>query len=118
MILSDDREMRLLFELIFEKEGYECILAETSTEALSHLQALDIDFGFFDLSLPNESESGWDFYLQLKGDPNLSKIPIIIYTASRNEKLPNPDDYGDALFTKPLQIKDMLARIEEVLKKD
>lgn len=115
LIIGDDQDQRTMVQFVLEREGYECVIATSIQEATSHLKSLDINVIFLDLPLGSEPD-GWDFYIELKTDPNFYRIPAVVYTSRiYKESLPNPSDYGDQLFTKPMDIQKLLEVIEGFL---
>jgi DNA-binding response OmpR family regulator len=116
LILSDDPHQRTLFQLVFEREGYETLTVTTVKEALSQLKGAEIDLFLMDLPLEGGGLAGWDFYKSLKTDPDLRNIPIVVYTARfpTDGSVPNPKEYGDEYLVKPLPIKELLTYIRKL----
>ena len=59
---------------------------------------------------------GWGFYKDLKDNQNFCEIPIIVYTAiyHKSETRPDPRDYGDTLYTMPIDITDLRNQAREL----
>lgn len=85
LIVDDDADDRKLFiEAVKEiDEAIECISAKDGKHALELLSTLYPlpDFIFLDLRMPRYN--GKKFLHEVKKDERLKKIPIIIYTTSR-----------------------------------
>lgn len=115
LILSEDRDDLAIYKLILEQEGYECITVSTLQDTLSRLQTSKIDVLFI-VGLHNFSFDGLEFYEQLKSDPKLGNIPVIIYTPWFPSDLkPNPTDYGDTLFVMPMDIRAFRKKVKELV---
>jgi hypothetical protein len=65
-----------------------------------------------------EEMRGWEFYGEVKDDRNFCKIPVIVYTAIHRNYLPDPRDYGDVLFTMPLDVSTLQDKVRELLGSD
>jgi response regulator RpfG family c-di-GMP phosphodiesterase len=113
LILSEHSEILALYSLILEHAGYDCVTVTTDQDALLYLQTSNIDVLFI-IGPRSLSFNGWEFYAYLKSDPDLGNIPVIIYTPLPPYKsLPNPTDYGDALFVMPLSTMDLIEKVKE-----
>jgi CheY-like chemotaxis protein len=88
LIDDDDDDRKLFFESIAEYDDtIKYVPAADAREALLYLNdvahALP-DFIFLDLRMPGLS--GEQCLIEIKKDPRLTSIPVIIYTTSRDEK--------------------------------
>lgn len=116
LILSSDQDWREILPIVFEREGYECVIATTVQETMSHLKPQDIDVMVFHLPLRSEP-NGWDFYVGLKADPKFYRIPVVVYTRRFfKESMPNPRDYGDQLLEAVMDIRILLDAIKGFLR--
>ncbi|AZR74963.1 DNA-binding response regulator [Anoxybacter fermentans] len=100
--------------MTFQVEGYEVILAEDGKKALEQFKKNPVDLVVLDLMLPEID--GWQVCRKLREE---SDIPIIMLTAKDDEvdtilglKL-GADDY----VTKPFSPRELLARVEAVLRR-
>jgi CheY-like chemotaxis protein len=89
LLVDDDEDDRKLFcEATREIDStITCINTLDGQEALQYLKKETNplpDFIFLDLRMPGLS--GQQFLVEIKGDPHLSAIPVIVYTTSRDEK--------------------------------
>ena len=85
LLIDDDHDDQLVFSIIIDKLGKSifCVTADSALEGLKRLQedpTFVPDSIFLDLNLPGMN--GIDCLARIKADPNLSKIPIVIYTTS------------------------------------
>ncbi|MBE7551154.1 MAG: response regulator [Anaerolineales bacterium] len=115
LILSDDPDNLKLYKLIIEQEGYDCVTATTPQDTLFYLRTSEINVLYMVGLYSFSNFDGLEFYQQLKSDPQLCKIPVIIYTSRIFSDLkPNPADYGDTLFVMPLVIRNLREKLKEL----
>lgn len=93
LIIDDDADDReLLIEALQDIDpSSDCLTAINGQDGLVKLDTKSIPFPsliFLDLNMPRID--GRKFLMHIKRDPNLSSIPVIIYTTSSN-----PNDIED-----------------------
>jgi CheY-like chemotaxis protein len=120
LLIDDDEDDRKLF---LEATGdvdktITCITAADAEEALLHLNNLANalpDFIFLDLRMPGLS--GQQCLVEIKKDPSLASIPVIVYTTSRDEKeSAKLKELGAAHFmSKPVLPEDVYYMVSFVL---
>jgi len=123
LIVDDDEDDRDLFCIaVHELEPkINCILARNGEEALQGLQLEKFpkpDLIFLDLNMPRLN--GLQFLRELKKDSQLQVIPIVIYTASLQEKdLDEAKELGaEHFFAKPNSFKALCKIIKDVFAKE
>jgi CheY-like chemotaxis protein len=88
LIDDDEDDRKLFFEATAEYDDtIEYVAAANAREAMLYLNnAANVlpDFIFLDLRMPGLS--GEQCLLEIKKDPRIASIPVIIYTTSRDEK--------------------------------
>lgn len=122
LIVDDDSDMVEALKIILEAGGYSVITASDGEEGLRRIRGEKPDLIILDLILPKES--GDVVCRRIKEDKDFAKIPVIILTAMAEKmnikffdqkpelKLP-ADEYID----KPIQPKDLLEKIEKILRR-
>jgi CheY-like chemotaxis protein len=80
LIIEDEDEIRNFASRVLELEGYRVLEVEGSEEGLRLVREDGIALVLLDLRL--SGRSGWTVLKELKNDPELSSIPIIVFTAS------------------------------------
>ena len=114
LILSEDLEDRLLYEHVLKQHGYNYVSVSSRQDTLSHLQSSEIDVLFI-VGPRRLSFDGWEFYGELKSNPELCDIPVIVYAPWVPSNItPRPSDYGDTLFTMPMDIRQFVKKVEEL----
>ncbi len=88
MVDDDEDDRKLFIESAKEvDETITCIGAASGLEALTWLKDMDNplpDFIFIDLRMPGLS--GRQCLLEIKKDPRLFPVPVVVYTTSRDVK--------------------------------
>ncbi len=119
ILLVEDNEMnRDMLSRRLEKRGFTVVLAVDGAAGIAQAKAEKPDLILMDMSLP--VIDGWEASKQIKADPEIAKTPIIALTAhamaSDREKClaAGCDDFD----TKPVELPRLLAKIEELLKKN
>jgi DNA-binding response OmpR family regulator len=114
--IEDEPEMIDLIELILDRRDFELVGAVGGREGLDAIQRLKPDLVLLDLMMPDVD--GWEVYQQMKADPELRNIPVIIVTAkaqSIDKVLGLHIAKVDAYVTKPFGPQELLASINKVL---
>lgn len=119
LCIEDDQEMIDLIRLILSRKGYKIIGAVGGIEGLEAMQKEKPDLVLLDLMMPDMD--GWDVYQQMKADPALQSIPVIVVTAKAQNidrvlglHIAKVDDY----ITKPFSPQELLAAVEKALQKN
>jgi CheY-like chemotaxis protein len=111
LLAEDDQDIRDVVQEVLEERGYDVIPARTGRQALDVL-ALDSasrpDVVILDLMMP--IVTGWQVLEQMRSQPELEKIPVIILTAV-SQDMPSG---ATAILRKPFDIDQLLA----ILKSD
>ncbi|MCD6305695.1 MAG: response regulator [Deltaproteobacteria bacterium] len=76
LIIDDDRDTVDFVERILEDHGYEGIGSLSSASALDTIRAEKPDLILLDLFMPEKS--GISLFRELKADPDLEHIPVIV----------------------------------------
>jgi CheY-like chemotaxis protein len=120
MVVDDEQDQIFSVKTGFEQEypnKYSIIPAESGKKCFELLEKKIIpDLILLDIMMPNMD--GWEVFDKLKANESWSKIPVIFLTARSDEFASNAgamiaDDY----IEKPIDIKELKNRIENVLEK-
>jgi len=79
LCIEDEPEMIELVRLILERKGFRVTGALGGEKGLEELRKEKPDLILLDLMMPDMD--GWEVYRQMKADPNLANIPVIVVTA-------------------------------------
>ncbi len=84
LVVEDDKNIRDTFQDILEMEGYEVITAINGKEGLDKLShGPKPDLVLLDMIMP--VMSGQEFLSEVSKKPNLSKIPVIVVSATADK---------------------------------
>ena len=108
MIIDDDEAARNLLSRMLQKEGYRTASASGGREGLALAKELLPDAILLDVMMPEVD--GWQVLTEIKKDPRLSAIPVIM------ETMLDESDLGFALgardyFMKPVPRNQLVAAI-------
>ncbi len=114
--VEDEPEMIDLVRLILGRKGYEVIGANGGIEGLETVRRERPDLVLLDLMMPDMD--GWEVYQQIKADPGLREIPVIVVTAKAQSidkvlglHIAKVDDY----ITKPFGPQELLESVDKIL---
>ncbi len=80
LIIEDEAEVRNFASRVLELEGYQVLQAEDGDTGLRLVVKNRVALVLLDLRLPGRD--GWAVLEEMKGNPELSSIPVIVFTAS------------------------------------
>ncbi len=114
LIVEDDRNIADLLRLYLEKEGYEVHIALDGLKGLEKFRQVQPALVLLDVMLPGMD--GWGVCRSIRLE---SKTPIIMLTAKSEteDKVAGLKQGADDYITKPFEMKEVLARIEAVLRR-
>ena len=85
LVIDDDPTVRDLMTRFLDKMGYQVVPATNGPEGLQLARGLRPDVITLDVMMPQMS--GWDVLTELKSDPELASIPVIMVTVVDHEAL-------------------------------
>ena len=122
LLVDDDIDFVESTKIVLESGPYEVIVAYEGEEGLQKAKAENPDLILLDIIMP--VKDGFTAAEQLKKDPQLSKIPVIMLTAfsSKGQETSIPRSRGFALETedyieKPVTPEELLSRVKRHLKR-
>ena len=114
LIVEDDRNIAELLQMYLEKEGYAVTVANDGGQGLSKFRAIKPDLVLLDVMMP--VMDGWAVCRAIRAE---SQTPIIMLPAKgeTDDKVTGLKSGADDYVTKPFEMKEVLARIEAVLRR-
>ena len=114
LIVEDDPNIRELLQLYLEKDGYAVSTAADGGQGLEKYRTLQPDLVLLDVMMP--VMDGWSVCKAIRADGN---TPVIMLTAKGevDDKVTGLKAGADDYVTKPFDMKELLARIEAVLRR-
>jgi len=120
MLVDDEQDQIFSIKTAFEQEypeKYDIIGVESGKKCLEILEKNEkFDLILLDIMMPKMD--GWEVFDKIKANPSWKNIPVIFLTARSDGLAANAgamiaDDY----IEKPIDIKELKTRIDNVLKK-
>ena len=114
LIVEDDKNIQSLLQMYLEKEGYAVTVADDGGQGLSKYRSIKPDLVLLDVMMP--VMDGWSVCKMIRAE---SQTPIIMLTAKSetDDKVTGLRSGADDYITKPFEMKEVLARIEAVLRR-
>ena len=114
LVVEDDRNIAELLRMYLEKEGYAVTIAADGGEGLTKFRTIKPDLVLLDVMMP--VMDGWSVCKAIRAEGN---TPVIMLTAKgeTDDKVAGLKSGADDYITKPFEMKEVLARIEAVLRR-
>ncbi len=114
LIVEDDPNIRELLQMYLEKDGYAVTLAADGGQGLEKFRAIRPNLVLLDVMMP--VMDGWAVCKAIRAEGN---TPVIMLTAKgeTDDKVTGLKAGADDYVTKPFEMKELLARIEAVLRR-
>ncbi len=98
LIVDDELDIITFLSALLEENGYESVSAKDGTEGLELLRKEKPDLVLLDLMMPKKS--GITMFQELRKDPELSDIPVIIVTGVSDV---TGVDFRNFMFKQPMR---------------
>ena len=114
LVVEDDRNISDLIQMYLVKEGFEVRIAADGGKAIAEFQKSVPDLILLDIMLP--VMDGWAVCAKIR---ETSKVPIIMLTAKSEvfDRIQGLEMGADDYIVKPFAMKELLARINAVLRR-
>ena len=118
MVIDDEPDVVTFLTTLLEENGYETCSALDGVEGLDKIQSERPDLICLDICMP--APSGVRVYRELRADPAMAWIPVVMVTGlpgefkqfiSRRRQVPPPDGY----VAKPFEPAALLATVDRLL---
>ena len=115
LILDDEPNIVRSLDFVLKKEGYDVSIAEDGDQALTMIRGSKPNLLILDVMMPKKN--GYDVCREVKSDPALRDIYVLILTAKGQEAdLEQGLAQGaDEFITKPFSPMMIAARVKELL---
>ncbi|MGH7933107.1 MAG: response regulator [Candidatus Binataceae bacterium] len=109
LVVDDDADALEALVNILELEGFKAAGARNGRVALDYLRSHPVpDLIILDLMMPEMD--GWSFRNEIKKDPVLASLPIVVVTAYTAAKVD-----VDAILVKPIDIERLFDTMDDLL---
>ena len=114
LIVEDDKNIAELLQLYLEKQGYAVTVAADGGQGLTKFRSIQPDLVLLDVMMP--VMDGWAVCRTIRSE---SDTPVIMLTARAelDDKVAGLRSGADDYITKPFEMREVLARIEAVLRR-
>ena len=114
LIVEDDKNITELLQMYLEKEGYAVTTAGDGGQGLTKFRTIKPDIVLLDIMMP--VMDGWEVCKAIRAE---SQTPVIMLTAKSetDDKVTGLKSGADDYITKPFEMREVLARIEAVLRR-
>ncbi|MCX7958413.1 MAG: response regulator [Deltaproteobacteria bacterium] len=123
LIIDDDADLVEIIRTVLEQNGYTVLSASNGTEGLTKVETRRPDLIILDVMMDTVTE-GFQVSYKLKNNPKLKDIPILMLTSVSQHtgyKFSKDKDgdfiAADEFCEKPIQPKDLLTKVEKLLRK-
>ena len=124
LIVDDELDMRIFLSTLLETSGYEPVTTRDGMDGVSKARAGKPELILLDVMMPGEG--GVQMYRNLKTDPELALIPVVMLSAVEkksfyhylnmlNSSLPNPIPQPAAYLEKPVNPDQLLMVLKSIL---
>ena len=117
LVVEDDEPILDLMDLLIHRLGYEPVLRQDGPAGLEYATKEPPALILLDIMMT--PISGWEFLEQLRAEPALKTIPVIIFSASPSveEKMATMNDPLLGVLHKPVSLSELKAGIERFIGK-
>jgi len=116
LIVDDEPNIVLSVEYLLKREGFEVRTAGDGQAAIEMLATSCPDLMILDVMMPRKN--GFEVCKEVRADPALSGLPIILLSAKGREvEIAKGLSLGaDAYITKPFSTHELVTQVKEMLK--
>ena len=114
LVVEDEINIAQLLQMYLEREGYAVTIANDGGQGLAKFRSIQPDLVLLDVMMP--VMDGWTLCKTIRSE---SQTPVIMLTAKSetDDKVMGLRSGADDYITKPFEMKEVLARIEAVLRR-
>ncbi|MBU2547042.1 MAG: response regulator [Proteobacteria bacterium] len=124
LVVDDEMEIRTYFTTLLEEQGYKTRIAENGEQGLALVREKKPDLVVLDVMMPKES--GIKMYREIKTDPALADLPVLIVSGLakktflhsqkvldrfKGQDVPEPDGY----IEKPPEPEELLGEVKRLI---
>lgn len=115
LIVDDDQDAREILSRLLVAEGYECLLAEGGERCLAIARSEPVDVILLDVMMPGMD--GIQVCDELRSDPTLRSIPVILLTARDDisTRAQGMERGVSEYLTKPVNKRELFTRVKSQL---
>ncbi|MGH7950267.1 MAG: response regulator [Candidatus Binataceae bacterium] len=117
LVVEDESDIRELIKFNLEREGYNVDEAGDGAQAMERIRRRQPDLVVLDLMLPGMP--GLEICRQIRANPEISHLPVLIVTAKGTEvdKVLGLEIGADDYVVKPFSPRELVARVKALLRR-
>jgi PAS domain S-box-containing protein len=116
VIVEDDDKSAELLNLYLCGNGFATMRLSRGSEVIPRIRTLEPKPSLVTLDVLLEKENGWDVLRELKADPQLATIPVLVVSILDGTKIGRELGAADAI-TKPISKELLLQKVSEIVPK-
>ncbi len=124
LVVDDEMDVRAFISTLLESHGYRPRMAENGEQGMEKVREKRPDLITLDVMMPKES--GIKMYREIKTNPDLAGVPVLIISGLakktflhsqkvldkfKDQQVPSPDGY----IEKPPEPEELLAEVKRIL---
>ena len=117
LVVEDEPDIQKLIRFHLDEEGYQVEVADSGQAGLEAIRRRRPSLVVLDLMLPDRS--GTEVCRDIRGDPDLADLPVIMVTARTEEvdRLAGFELGADDYVAKPFSPRELVARVKGILRR-
>ncbi|MFH1033474.1 MAG: response regulator [Pseudomonadota bacterium] len=124
LVVDDEMDLRTFISTLLESNGYKAVVAENGEQGMAKVSEKKPDMITLDVMMPKES--GIKMYRDIKTNPELKDIPVLIISGLarktflhsqkvldkfKNQEVPEPDGY----IEKPPEPEELISEVQRLI---
>lgn len=118
LVLNDDQDLLDVYEAVLRELGHEAITKMTNESGPQAVRDVGADALLVDLMRPNENAYGLRIIEEVRKDPELRDMPVVLCTAGAEQVKPLLDRLEQldvSIVTKPFGMAELQAALQRAL---
>ena len=114
LIVDDFASVRLYHSAFLTRQGYDCVAVDDGAEGLALLRTQPVDLILLDLVMPKMN--GSEFIRQVRAEPRLAAIPILVITSTAPPAdIARREGQGVTVLRKPVTPAALLEKVRQLI---
>ena len=114
LIIEDDSDMLELLKIVFRDSGFDVIFSKTQLDT-DYIQVIHPDLILLDVRLKGSSRSGFDICKDLKANPQMGSVPVILCSGEYNLPEIAQECHADMYIQKPYDVISLMLQVNKYL---
>ena len=113
LVVEDNDDLQILFQLLLESEGYEVTIANNGSEAVEMVEQKSPQLVLMDIMMPGSN--GLDVARNIKQRANYQNLPIVLVSAiDRLEERQLHYSKANDIIYKPFNLDDLVDKVSRL----